>query len=391
MQNLARLNKRFYASALNGESVEKVDPGGVFAAIAQSAPTLALLNPEKVASQAKFLESTLRRLIIGHDEAIREIVRTYQTHLAGLSPVGRPIGIFLFLGPPASGKTRAVKAVAEALFGNQGAVTRIDCAEFQHSYEITKLIGSSLGNAVNREPHPLLEQRIVNERHTDSRRLGLLLLENVEKASGALWNRLLGILGHGTLILSGKRNVDLSKTLIFMTSTVVEMNALVSRKYGCDVAEPNDYTSTRIPTAQSSRNRAKVAHQRFTPEFLDRLDRIVVFKAGNEQLDRALDMELRIVQQRIQTTHGGRPFSINVSNSARRFLLAEGTDFRRGAQPLTRAVDRLVVQPLSNLITTGQIHTFDRIRITHIGASPALTFFREVGASEDSMVDWAVA
>jgi ATP-dependent Clp protease ATP-binding subunit ClpA len=177
-----------------------------------------------------------------------------------------------------------------------------------------------------------------------------------------------------------------------MTSTLVEMNALVSRKGGCDVAELNEYKNTPILNARLPRKKAKAAHQRFTPEFLDRLDRIVVFKAaGGEELDRFLETELRSVQQRIQTTHARRPFTIYVSNGARRFLLTEGADFRLGAQPLTRAIDRLVVQPLSNLITTDQIHAFDRIRITHIGASPALTFFREVGAPEDSMVDGAVA
>ena len=390
MQKLARITHQFEASAANREFVEPADDGVSIAP--SSAPSLALLNPDKVASQAKFLESTLRGLIVGHDEAIREIVRTYQTHLAGLCPIGQPIGSFLFLGPSDSGKTRAVEAVAAVLFGDQSAVTRIDCAEFQHSYEITKLIGAPSGNAGDRDSHPLVKQRTVHQRHTDSGTLGLLLVENVEKASAALWNRLLGILEHGTLRLAGKRTVDFSNTLIFMTSTVVQVTALVSPNGTCDASELSECKSTLRLNARLSPKRAKAPHQRFTPEFLDRLDRIVIFRAaGSEELDRVLERELRIVQQRIRTTNARRPFSIHVSNSARRFLLAEGTDFRRGAQPLTRAIDRLVVQPLSNLITTDQIHTFDRIRITHIGASAALTFFREVGASEASLVDGAVA
>src|SRR3954452_24780028 len=104
-------------------------------------PNLALLDPTRTGTQAENLEKTLRHLIIGQDEAIHQIVRTYQTYLAGLCPVGRPIGNFLFLGPTGSGKTRTVEATAEALLSDPCGVIKIDCAEFQHSHEISKLIG----------------------------------------------------------------------------------------------------------------------------------------------------------------------------------------------------------------------------------------------------------
>ena len=119
-------------------------------------PKLTLLDPTKTGRQAEDLEDQLRNLVVGQDEAIHQIVRVYQTHVAGLSPAGRPSGNFLFLGPTGSGKTRVVEATAECLLKNPRAIIKIDCAEFQHSHEIAKLIGSPPGYLGHRETHPLL-------------------------------------------------------------------------------------------------------------------------------------------------------------------------------------------------------------------------------------------
>ncbi len=205
----------------NGETREVTKGGAAVLPVAASvSPRLALLDPTKTGTQARDLEKTLRHLVIGQDEAIHEIVRTYQTLLAGLSPVGRPIGNFLFLGPTGSGKTRTVEATAEALVNNPRAVIKIDCAEFQHSHEIAKLIGSPPGYLGHRETHPLLTQETLNQHHTDTVKLSLLLFDEIEKASDALWNLLLGILDKATLTLGDNRKVDFSSTLIFMTSNI---------------------------------------------------------------------------------------------------------------------------------------------------------------------------
>src|SRR5262249_41455275 len=126
---------------------------------------LSVLDPSKTGKQALDLEGRLRRFVVGQEEAIREIVRTYQTHAAGLSPAGRPIGNFLFLGPTGSGKTRIVEATAQALVNNPKAVIKIDCAEFQHSHEIAKLIGSPPGYLGHRETRALLSQETLNQYH----------------------------------------------------------------------------------------------------------------------------------------------------------------------------------------------------------------------------------
>src|SRR6202521_1950108 len=194
---------------------------------------IALLDPTQNGRSADHLENKLGHLIVGQEEAIREIVRTYQTHVAGLSPVGRPIGNFLFLGPTGSGKTRIVEATAQTLLNNPRAVIKIDCGEFQHSHEIAKLVGSPPGYLGHRETHPLLAQDTLNQYQTETVKLSFVLFDEIEKASDALWNLLLGILDKATLTLGDNRKVDFSKALIFMTSNLgaAEMSSLVSRKF----------------------------------------------------------------------------------------------------------------------------------------------------------------
>jgi ATP-dependent Clp protease ATP-binding subunit ClpB len=158
------------------------------------------------------------------------------------------------------------------------------------------------------------------------------------------------------------------------------------------VPSPDDNNFAPRLEARLSRTGVEAARRKFTPEFLNRLDRIVVFKAlGNEELNKIIDIELELVQQRIQSSGVSRPFFINVTDGARELLLTEGTDFRYGARPLKRAIERLLVQPLSNLMATGQIHSCDCIHVTHSDESPFLTFFREANGSEQWKADSVAA
>ena len=192
------------------------------------------LNPTQTGSEADKLDADLRKRIVGQDEAIQQIISVYQTHLAGMSTPGRPIGNLLFLGPTGSGKTRLVEAAAESLLGDPRAVIKIDCAEFQHSHEIAKLIGSPPGYLGHRETHPLLSQEVLNQYHTDKIHLSFVLFDEIEKASDALWNLLLGILDKATLTLGDNRRVDFSRALIFMTSNLgaAEMSAILRPRPG---------------------------------------------------------------------------------------------------------------------------------------------------------------
>src|SRR5467141_1281540 len=191
-------------------------------------PRLTLLDPTKTGMQAEDLDDKVRHAVVGQEEAIHQIVRAYQTHLAGLSPVGRPVGNFLFLGPTGSGKTRVVEATAESLLNDPRAVIKIDCAEFQHSHEIAKLIGSPPGYLGHRETGALLSQEALNQHHTEKMKLSLVLFDEIEKASDALWNLLLGILDKGVLTLGDNRTVDFSSSMIFLTSNLgaAEMSSI---------------------------------------------------------------------------------------------------------------------------------------------------------------------
>src|SRR5271170_6970423 len=200
------------------------------------------LDPTRTGREAEALEVSLSRLIIGQDEAIEQIVNIYQMYLTGMTAPGRPIGNFLFLGPTGSGKTRIVEATAESMLKNARAVIKIDCAEFQHSHEIAKLIGSPPGYLGHRETHPLLSQEVLSQYHTETCKLSFVLFDEIEKASDALWNLLLGILDKGTLTLGDNRKVDFSRALIFMTSNLgaSEMNALVNPKLGFKARRPGE-------------------------------------------------------------------------------------------------------------------------------------------------------
>src|SRR6266404_378688 len=343
-------------------------------------PRLTLLDSTKTGRQAKELENKLHHLVVGQDEAIHQIVRAYQTHVAGLSPAGRPIGNFLFLGPTGSGKTRIVEATAESLLRNPRAVIKIDCAEFQHSHEIAKLIGSPPGYLGHRETHALLSQEALNQHHTENVKLSFVLFDEIEKASDALWHLLLGILDKATLTLGDNRKVDFSAAMVFLTSNLgaAEMSSLVSPRLGFHAPSVDDTDSSMKLSARISSAGIAAARRMFTPEFINRLDNSVVFKSlGREELRRIVDIELEMVQQRIQAAAANKAFLVNVTDTAKEFFLLEGTDSRYGARHLKRAIERLLVQPLSNLMASGQIQRGDCIRVSYEDGSAALTFGRE--------------
>jgi ATP-dependent Clp protease ATP-binding subunit ClpA len=342
------------------------------------------LDPDKTGRDAQSLEMGLRRMIVGQEEAIQQIVSIYQMHLTGLNPPGRPIGNFLFLGPTGSGKTRIVEATAEALLKNSRAVIKIDCAEFQHSHEIAKLIGSPPGYLGHRETHPLLSQEVLNQYHTETVKLSFVLFDEIEKASDALWNLLLGILDKATLTLGDNRKVDFSRAMIFMTSNLgaSEMSSLLSPKLGFHAGEAREKVTSGVfddkLSGKIARSGVEAARRKFTPEFINRLDKIVTFQPlGAEQLKKILDIELNMVQQRIFNTSADRAFVFTLSDTSKDFLLQEGTDLKYGARHLKRAIERLLVQPMSNLIATDQVRGGDWIRVDFDDQARALRFARE--------------
>ena len=342
------------------------------------------LDPTLTGTEAVKLEGELRRRIVGQDEAIDQIVNIYQMYLAGMSSPGRPIGNFLFLGPTGSGKTRMVEATAESLVGDMRAVIKIDCAEFQHSHEIAKLIGSPPGYLGHRETHPLLSQEVLQQHYTDKIKLSFVLFDEIEKASDSLWNLLLGILDKATLTLGDNRRVDFSQAMIFMTSNLGagEMNSILRPNLGFAASEMERKCSEGVVdgslTDKIARAGVEAARRKFTPEFMNRIDKVVVFRPlGSPELRKILGLELNILQHRIFNSANGAPFVFSLTDPAKDFLLREGTDMKYGARHLKRAIDRSLVHPLSNLIATQQVRGGDLLRVDYDGELESMTFFKE--------------
>jgi ATP-dependent Clp protease ATP-binding subunit ClpA len=286
------------------------------------------------------------------------------------------VGNLLFLGPTGSGKTRIVEAAAEILFGDARAVIKVDCAEFQHSHEIAKLIGSPPGYLGHRETHPLITQEALAAGHTEKLKLSFLLFDEIEKASDALWQLLLGMLDKATLTLGDNRRVDLSQTVIFLTSNLGGGEITELMQGGMGFVRPSEKPAAGFDE-KIERTAIEAARRKFSPEFMNRLDKVVVFHPlRREQLEKVLEIELGQVQQRVLETAKGQ-FLFRVTDTGREFLLQEGTDQRYGARHLKRSIERHVVYPLANLLATEQVHLGDLVCIDWNKEQERLTFIRE--------------
>jgi ATP-dependent Clp protease ATP-binding subunit ClpB len=341
------------------------------------------LDPNRRSTDARDFDSALRRKIVGQDQAVDKVVEIYQMFLAGLNPPGRPVGNLLFLGPTGSGKTRVVESMAESLFGDARACIKIDCAEFQHSHEIAKLIGSPPGYLGHRETHPLLTQEALNQWHTEKLKLSILLFDEIEKASDSLWQLLLGILDKATLTLGDNRRVDLSQCIIIMTSNLgaCEMNGLVEGGMG--------FSRTQVTAVDGKldekigRTAVEAARRKFSPEFMNRIDKVVVFKTLRpDHLQQILEIELGMVQQRILMAAGANQFVFTCTPKVKSFLLHEGTDPKYGARHLKRSIEKNLVFPLANLVATGQVKLGDFVRVD-LTPEGKMTFIKE---AEGAMV-----
>jgi ATP-dependent Clp protease ATP-binding subunit ClpB len=334
------------------------------------------LDPTIRSTDTRDFQGALRAKIVGQEEGVQALVDLYQVFCAGLNSPGRPVGNLLFLGPTGSGKTRIVEAAAEILFQDARAVIKVDCAEFQHSHEIAKLIGSPPGYLGHRETHPLITQEELSKSHTERLKLSFLLFDEIEKASDALWQLLLGMLDKATLTLGDNRRVDLSQTVIFLTSNLGGGEITELMNGGMGFVQPKDMPATGLDQ-KVERTAVEAARRKFSPEFMNRLDKVVCFHPlKREQLQEVLDIELGQVQQRVLETAKGQ-FLFRVTGPGKEFLLQEGTDQRYGARHLKRAIERHVVYPLANLLATEQIHLGDLVCIDWDRDQDRLTFIRE--------------
>lgn len=301
------------------------------------------------------IRTQLAERLVGQPGAIDAIVPFAQMHAAGLSPEGRPAGVFLLLGPSGTGKTRTVEALADVLHGSPKQMLRIDCGEFQEDHEIAKLLGAPPGYVGHRESHPILTQQKLDEVTSHGSKLSLVLFDEVEKAAPSLAVLLLGVLDKATLRLGDGAVLNFEHTLIFLTSN------LGAREMVREMQPDIGFRSSEQPDAASVVRRLEsiglaAVRKRFSPEFVNRLDAVVTYSPLDETSRAAiLDQHLTDLQRHLDTRLEHRSFDVMATAAARDFLLAKGVSAEYGARELKRTIHRHVAQPLAVLVMNGDI------------------------------------
>jgi len=293
--------------------------------------------------------------VIGQPAAVRAIAPWLDVHQAGLSPEGRPAGVFLLLGPTGTGKTRTVEAVADILHGSRRKMLKVDCGEFSQEHEVARLIGAPPGYIGHRETAAYLSREALRAQTTPQCDLSIVLFDEIEKAAPSLTRLLLGILDKGTLRLGDNTAVSFEKTLIFFTSNLgaQKMDAELRGGFGFAGSMPTDRHARERRIEQISLHAMR---KRFAPEFVNRIDSVIAYTPlDREALEAIFDLLLDDVQQHIYARLGDRAFHLRVGPRVRSFLLGIGASDEYGARELKRTLQRHIVQPLAALVAAGRI------------------------------------
>jgi ATP-dependent Clp protease ATP-binding subunit ClpA len=305
--------------------------------------------------------------IIGQPHAMEPIASCVRMFEAGLNPDGRPAGVFLLLGPTGTGKTRSVEALAEVLHGSRKHMLRIDCGEYQMEHEVAKLIGAPPGYLGHRETHPVLTQARLASITSQNSGISIVLFDEVEKAAPSLHRMLLGVLDKATLRLGDNNVVNFERTLIFMTSNVGArgIQDALSGGYGLAATMPRE----SYPAARLESIAMNAARRTFAPEFINRLDAVITYQPLSERhLEEILDVQLRELQEHIENRLGPRGFRLKVTSRGRKFLLRKGTSAAYGAREIRRALHQHVTQPLSVMVTEGEIEPGGTVKVDKSGS-----------------------
>ncbi|HWB99045.1 MAG TPA: AAA family ATPase [Bryobacteraceae bacterium] len=309
------------------------------------------------------LTAVLSQKVVGQPAATRVIVPYIQMYQAGLAPEGRPVGVFLLLGPTGTGKTKTVEALAEVLHGSEKNLLKVDCGEFQMEHEVAKLIGAPPGYLGHRETQPMLTQQKLNSVTSEKCNLSLVLFDEIEKAAPSLTRLLLGVLDKGILRLGDNTIVNFEKSLVFLTSNLGarEMMREINPEFGFQSARQAE----RADLTSKLQNIALVAvRKRFSPEFINRIDCVITYQPLTaESLAAILDKQITDLQNHVNTRLGARSFTLEVPFEARQFLLQKGTSAEYGARELNRTIHRHLTQPLATLVATGQVEPGARVRV----------------------------
>ena len=307
------------------------------------------------------LAAILSRKVVGQPDAARLIIPYVQMFQAGLAPEGRPVGVFLLLGPTGTGKTKTVEALADTLHGSEKNMLKVDCGEFQLEHEVAKLIGAPPGYLGHRETQPMLTQQRLNASTSERCELSLVLFDEIEKAAPSLNRLLLGVLDKGILRLGDNTSVNFEKSLVFLTSNLGSRDML--REIHPDFGFQAAGAGQRPDITGKLRNIGMVAvRKRFSPEFVNRIDCIITYQPLSlEALSAILDQQIADLQNHVNTRLGERSFTLEVPLETRQFLLERGTSPEYGARELKRTIHRYLTQPLATMVATNQVAAGARV------------------------------
>jgi ATP-dependent Clp protease ATP-binding subunit ClpB len=285
------------------------------------------------------MEDRLRQRVVGQDAALERVANAIRRSRAGLSDPKRPIGSFIFLGPTGVGKTELARALAEFLFDDEHALIRIDMSEYMEKHAVSRLIGAPPGYVGYEEGGQLTEQ-------IRRRPYAVVLFDEIEKAHPDVFNVLLQVMDDGRLTDGKGRTVDFKNTVIIMTSNL-----------GSAFLRAEDLRSER-EFEEASKHVMTALHGHFKPEFLNRVDDIIIFRPlGKEQLVKIIELRLEDVRRLL----ADRKISLELTDAARELLFTEGFDPNFGARPLKRAIQKLVQDPLALKILDGEVLHGDHV------------------------------
>ena len=328
------------------------------------------------------LVDMLTRKVVGQTTAMQSIVPYIQMYQAGLNPEGRPVGIFLLLGPTGTGKTRTVEALAEVLHGSEKKVVKIDCGEFQSDHEVAKLIGAPPGYLGHRETQPVLTQEKLSQAISPECPVSIVLFDEIEKAAPALSTLLLGILDRATLTLGDNTTVNFEQSLIFLTSNLGAREMMKEMKPDLGFQGSGERNPVELASKLENIGVAAV-RRRYSPEFVNRIDVVITYQPLDEQaLAAILDQHIGDLQKHVNTRLGSRSFEIEIDAPSKQFLLERGTSAEYGARELKRTIHRHLTQPLAALVAKGDVEPGAQVVVTWQEPAESLTITPGEGRRE---------
>lgn len=328
------------------------------------------MRPRLGTSGAGDLLQELTSRVVGQSQALVQIVPYVQMHRAGLSPEGRPAGVFLLLGPTGTGKTRTVEALADVLHGREKHLLKVDCGEFQMEHEVAKLIGAPPGYLGHRETPPMLTQQKLGSVTSESCDLSLVLFDEIEKAAPSMTRLLMGVLDKAVLRLGDNSTVNFERTLIFLTSNLGarEMQHEIKPGFGFEAL------AERVSSHKLHHIGLGAVRRKFAPEFVSRIDTVITYQPLDaEALADIVDLQIAALEQHIENRLAERAFEIDVTAAARAFLLSKGTSAEYGARELKRTILRELTQPLAAMVANDAVPPESQVRVDILPCELALT------------------